>query len=342
MVQIKTYPIVHRLRADASTHIQYFRKGRRVLSGRGLAFWFMPDGASIIETPMDDRELPFVFKAQSADFQDLTVQGTIVWRVVDPEVLGQRIDFTIDLGLGLHNGEPIDQINNVLISLVRQSAYGYLNQFGVRQILEAGVAPMQAAVNTAIGEDVTLQDMGLELVGVSMANLAPSSELERALQAPTFESLQQQADEATFARRALAVDKERAIAENELNNQIELTTRQQELIAREGANARSEAEAKAEARGIEADAEAAAKVVGAEAEANRIRAVDQARADMEQARMDVYATLSPTVLLAMAAQEFATKLDRIDSITVTPDMLSGALAQVRNVFDVDTQAKEVE
>ncbi|PIE12482.1 MAG: band 7 protein, partial [Rhodobacterales bacterium] len=32
----------------------------------------------------------------------------------------------------------------------------------------------------------------------------------------------QKADEATFSRRALAVDKERAIAENELQNQIEL------------------------------------------------------------------------------------------------------------------------
>lgn len=58
--------------------------------------------------------------------------------------------------------------------------------------------------------------MGLEIVPIRVAALAPNPELSRALQAPTFESLQQKADEATFSRRALAVDAERAIAENEL------------------------------------------------------------------------------------------------------------------------------
>ena len=55
--------------------------------------------------------------------------------------------------------------------------------------------------------------MGLEVVTVRVADVSPSAELKRALQTPTFERLQQQADEATFERRALAVEKERAIAE---------------------------------------------------------------------------------------------------------------------------------
>ena len=49
-----------------------------------------------------------------------------------------------------------------------------------------------------------------------VAAVAPTSEMEKALQQPTREAIQQDADEATFRRRALAVEKERAIAENEL------------------------------------------------------------------------------------------------------------------------------
>jgi len=331
MAQIKTYPLIRQLRADASTHIQHFRKGRRVRSGRGLAFWFLPDGASIAEIPMDDRELPFLLKGQSADYQDLTVQGTIFWRAADPVGLGERIDFTVDLDVGIHIGQPIDQVNNVLIARVRQFTNAYLKQQGVRDLLEAGTAPLQEAVVADFANDTALTDMGLELVGVSIASIAPSSELERALQAPTFESLQQQADEATFARRALAVEKERAIAENELHNKIELATRQKDLIAREDENARSEAEA-----------QAAAMKIDANAEADRIRVVEQAQADMERARMDVYANLQPTVLLAMAAQEFAGKLERIDNLTVTPDMLAGLMTQIRGVFDTAPQTKEVQ
>jgi hypothetical protein len=282
----------------------------------------MPDGASISEVQMDDRELPFLLKGQSSDYQDLTVQGIIIWRVARPEILSERIDFTIDLANGQHRGQPIDQVNNVLVFLARQFANGYLKQQNVRDLLEGGVAPLQAAVADGFANDASLEGMGLELVNLSIADLASTSELTRALQTPTFESVQQQADEATFARRALAVEKERAIAENELGNKIELATRQKELIAREDANARSEAEALS-----------AAMKIKATAKADQIRVIETANADMERARVAIVAELPPAVLLAMAAREFSGKLERVDSLTVTPDMLTGFLSQFGGVLN---------
>ncbi len=321
MAEITSYPFLRQLRADASAHVQQFRSGRRLRSGRGLAFWFRPDGASISEIAMDDRQLPFVLKGQSADFQELTLQGTVIWRVADPETLGERIDFTLDLKTGLSLGEPMDQLTALLVSLVGQFANNYLAGHGVRDLLDAGVAPLQATVVEGFASDTSLAAMGLTLVGIRIAALQPSSELARALQAPTFESLQQQADEAIFARRALAVDKERAIAENELNNQIELAARQKELIGREAANDMARAEAEAEALKVHA-----------EAEAGRIRTVDQAAADMEQARMTVYRELPPAVLMGLAARDFAGKLERIDNLSITPDMLSSLLGQMRGAL----------
>ncbi len=321
MAQIRSFLFLRHLRADASAHVQHFRHGRRVRSGRGLAFWFWPQRGSLSEVPLDDRQLPFLLKGQSADYQDLTVQGDIVWRVADPERLCERIDFTIDLSSGQYIGQPIDQIDSVLVTLARGSVMAHLRQRGVRDVLELGVAPLQEAITAGIEGDEALTAMGLELVGVSIADIAPSSELARALQVPTFEGLQQKADEATFARRALAVDKERAIAENELSNKIELAARRKDLIAREDENARSRAVAEAEATRI-----------GAEAEAGRIRVVDQARADMERARIGVYADIPPMVLMAIAAQEFAGKLERIDELTITPDLLSGLMGQFKSAF----------
>lgn len=321
MAYVTRYPMIRHLRADAASHIQHFRQGERVRSGRGLAFWFAPDGASVSEIPVDDRELPFLLKGQSADYQDLTVQGGIVWRVANPETLGERIDFSIDLAKGELIGKPIDQINNVLVTLARRFALAYLKSLTVRDVLERGIAPLQEAIGEGFAASDTLGEMGLQLVAVGIADVAPSSELARALQAPTFESLQQKADEASFARRALAVEKERAIAENELSNRIELATQQKHLIAREAENTRSEAEAKA-----------AALTISAEAEAGRIRAIDQAKADMEGQRIDLVSGLPPSVLMAVAVRDFAGKLDRIDSLTITPDMLSGIANQLKGLL----------
>ena len=77
MAQIKRYPLRNQLRAEASSYIQYFRKGELRRAGLGLSFWFDPNGASITEIPMDDREMTFMIKSQSSDYQDLAVQGSV-------------------------------------------------------------------------------------------------------------------------------------------------------------------------------------------------------------------------------------------------------------------------
>ena len=330
MAEIRTYPLLppRWFRAEASSHVRMFRNGELARDGRGLAFWFAPDKVSIAEIPMSDREMTFLVKTQTADYQDIAVQGTVLWAVRDPGMLSDRVDFSVDLELGLHAAEPEDHINKVIQGLVRGIAEAYIKGFGVRALLEAGLSGFQARLDAGLVEDPTMAGLGIEIVSVRLNALTPSSELARALQAPTFESLQQQADEATFARRALAVDKERAIAENELANQIELASRRSDLIDREGSNARAEATSVAKAQEIRARGEAETTVIFAEAEATRIREVEAAEAEAERVRMEAVNALGADKLFALAARELAGKLEKIDGVTVTPDMISGLLGQL--------------
>jgi len=306
MAEISAFGPLRRLRSDVNVHIERYRGGRVIQ--------FMPDGASIAELPMDDRDLPFLFHSRSKDFQALTVQGLIVWRVVDPKRLAERVNFSIDLARGLYLGQPVDQIATLLTGLSQQLATQYLAEFDVNAILEAGVKPLLGRMETGLIGSAQLAEMGLEVASVRVADVSPSSDLSRALQTPTFERLQQQADQATFERRALAVEKERAIAENELGNQIELARRQKELIEHEDENARNRA-----------TADAAAKKIGADAEAERIRVIEQAKADMEKARVDIYSDLPQGVMMGLAAREFAQKLKSIEHLNITPDVLSALL-----------------
>ena len=105
--------------------------------------------------------------------------------------------------------------------------------------------------------------------------------MEKALQTPTREQVQQEADRATFERRALAVERERAIGENELQTQIELARREEQLVAQRGANARRQAEEAAAADRIETEARPAATERLAEAQADGDRAVGEAEAAAE-------------------------------------------------------------
>ena len=129
-----------------------------------------------------------------------------------------------------------------------------------------------------------------------------------------------------YERRAVAVERERTISENEMASQIELAARREHLVAQEGANARREAEEQAAAGLIQANAEAERQGIGAVAEANQVRLVGEAAAAREAAAMEVYRGMDQATLLALAFREAAGSLPNIGNLTVTPDLLSGALA----------------
>jgi regulator of protease activity HflC (stomatin/prohibitin superfamily) len=318
MAQIKNFGLLAQLRSEASNHVIRYRNGRVVKSGRGVTFWFSPESASISEVPMDDREMTLYIKGRSKDFQDVGVQGTITWHVVDPELLAQRVDFSVGLATGEHQREPLQRIETRLNGLISQAVLQFMAETPVRELLDNGLDPLRARIELSLAEAVSLAEIGIAVVAVRLTNLSPSHELERALQTPTFEALQQKADQATFERRALAVDKERAIAENELANKTELARREKQLIAEEAANARGRATAAAEASQI-----------AAAAEADRIRTVETAKAEAERAHVDIYEKIPAQVLLGLAAREFAGKLDRIEHLNVTPDLLAALVGELR-------------
>lgn len=316
MADIRKYPFFRHLRSDANVHVTRFRNGKIVRSGRGISFWFLPRRASVSELPMDDRSMVLFFKGRSKDFQALTVQGNLTWHVSNPATLGNRIDFSVDLVGGRHTAKPMEQIENLLTGMAQQIATQYLAESNVHDLLDAGIDPLRIRLEKGFGSEVRLTAMGLEVAAVRLTSIAPTAELERALQTPTFEMLQQKADQATFERRALAVEKERAIAENELNNKTELARREKQLIEQEAANARSRATGTREAQQIEADGEA-----------GRIRTIEQAKSEMERERMAIVRDLPPQVLLGLAAREFAGKLGKIEHLNVTPDLLAAVVSE---------------
>ena len=305
MATVQPFPFVRHLRSEPTSHVLRYRRGELRADGPGLAFWFRPIDTAVAEVPIDDRELPFLFRVRSADFQELVVQGVITFRVAHPKALARRVDFTLDLLTGRWAQAPLEQVAGLLSQLAQQFVVDELVRIDVRSILHAGVAPIRDRIAAGLAQEPALHELGLQLVAVRVADVAPSAEVEKALRQPTREAIQQRADEATFERRALAVEKERAIAENELSNRIELTRREEELVSLAGVNERMRAEQQAE----------------------EIALVEGAKLDVERRRAEIQAGLPPEVLRALALQELAGALGTVEHLTVTPDLLQPLLAK---------------
>ena len=90
MADITTVPFARHLRSSTTAWIRHTRSGSVVHEGNGQSFWFRPLSAILSEVPVDDRELPMLFHARTLDFQDVTVQATMTFRVVQPALAAER------------------------------------------------------------------------------------------------------------------------------------------------------------------------------------------------------------------------------------------------------------
>ncbi|MER5912537.1 SPFH domain-containing protein [Streptomyces sp. NPDC001982] len=341
------------LRGAPTAHIRHHRSGRLVHDGPGLSFWFRALTAAISEVPVDDRELAMTFHARTSDFQDVAVQATVTYRISDPAVAAARLDFSIDPDTGVWRGAPLEQLATLLTETAQQHALDVLARTALSAALVDGVSAVRERVAAGLDGEPRLPATGIEVVAVRVVALRPEPEVERALRTPAREQIQQEADRATYERRAVAVERERAIAENELASQIELARREEQLVEQRGTNNRREAEENAAADAVRAQAEAARTVRLAEAEAARsmklaeaeaartarlaraeaegAREVGAARAEAQAAWLRVHADAGVdgvATLHALTATRLAENLPRIDSVTVSPDVLTGLLAKL--------------
>jgi regulator of protease activity HflC (stomatin/prohibitin superfamily) len=269
-----------------------------------------------------------LFHGRTRDFQDVTVQGVITWRVTDPGVLADRVDFGIDTAKGGWLEQPLEKVALLLTQLAQQLAWDWVSRQDLPGALVDGARAIRACVLEGLGDDPSLAAMGLGIASVRISDVSPTAELEKALQQPTRESIQQEADKATFERRALAVERERAIAENELQNQIELARREEDLIAQRGDNDRRRVSLEAEAARVEVEARVKRERLQAEASAAGIREVEGAKVEAERERIGIYRALPQGVMLGLAARELAGHLPPIEHLSIGPDMLAGAITRL--------------
>jgi regulator of protease activity HflC (stomatin/prohibitin superfamily) len=328
MADIRRFPLTRHLRSNPTSYIVHAKKGKVRHRGAGAAFYFRALNAAISEVPIAENELSMLFGARTLDFQEVSVQATVTYRFGDPAVAASRIDFSIDPYSGRWIGKPLEQVGTRITELAQQYAVEHISSLKLIDVLGAGIPKVRAVTAAGLAGDERLAETSVVVVAVRIVSIRPQADLERALETPVREQVQQDADAASYQRRALAVEQERTIAENELQSKIELATREQQLVQQEGANAQRRATEEAATALIASKASADRAKLEAAARADSTRVIGKASAESEAARLAAYAGVEPAVLTALAMQELAKHLPDIGTLNLTPDVLTQALSRL--------------
>lgn len=308
-------------KVSPTTFVMQYENGVLKRKGAGLSFFYFPAISSIVEIPLSSSDVPFAFNESTVDFQEVTLQGQLTYRVVDPERLSSMLNFSVNA-----NGEHVSDDPDLLaVRLVN------VTQTAARTVVRTMTLPEVLIANDRIVNEILLevqssklvQMLGLEVLGLTIAYIKPNPEMARALEAEAREAISRRSDQAIYLRRNAAVEEERRIKESELNTEIAVENKRRQI-----AETKMEAEIAVEEQRthlIDKRVENDRKTADSNA-----YAIEKSLAPFRDADWKTLLAISakggdPRFAMSLAFQELAENAGKIGTLSLTPDLLTSLM-----------------
>ncbi|HEX6777065.1 MAG TPA: SPFH domain-containing protein [Ktedonobacterales bacterium] len=278
-------------KGEPTEYILAYSNGKVFRQGAGKAFWYWKHSTSIVLVPASTTDALFVLNEATGNFQAVTLQGQITYRIAQPQTIAGLLNFTINPKTRQYLSDDPEKLNQRIVNIVQTLTRKELAVLSLEDALSSAEA-MGRTVLAQMQQEPALAAMGVECLSLFYTSIKATPEMTKALEAEYREALQKRADQAIYARRADAVEQERKIKQNELSTSIDLEKRRQELVDLQGENERKQAEF--------------------EAEATRIK-------------FGPYLNLDARLLTALAFRDFASNSQKIGNLTITSEILEQLL-----------------
>ena len=324
------------IKIQPTTYLLQYRRGQIVREGVGLAFFYYAPTTSLVAIPVGSTDVPFIFEEPTADYQTVTLQGQVSYRVVDAKKLAGLMNFALAPNGRDYASDDPEKLPQRVVNLVHVLARAELEKRSLRNAIRAA-ADIVKEVKSHLTASEEVAALGLEILGFSLLAIKPTPETARALEAETREQLLQEADEAIYARRNSAVEQERAIKENELNTEIAVENKKRQIRETQMDAERAVQEKRHQLESADLDARTGLEgkrkelvtlaAANAKAEADTraygISTTMQALGSADTKILQALAStgMKPEQLIAFAFQELAMKAEKIGQLNISPDLL---------------------
>ncbi len=329
------------IKVDPTSFVLQYKNGRVVREGTGLSFFYFGATTSLVIVPVGSVDVPFIFEEVTADFQAVTVQGQLTYRVADARNLSSMMNFTIAPNGTDYVSDDPQKLPMRLINHARVLTRASMKSLTLRQALGQSET-LVATLREGLLATEAISALGIDILGLSILAIKPTPETARALEAEAREMVLREADEAVYARRNSAVEQERGIKENELNTEIAVEQKKRQIKETQMDAEKSVQLKKRELR----EAEMAAKIAielqnkdlvslatanareEADAKAYAISATMEAMTGTDPRIIQALtsANMEPSQLVALAFRELAENAEKIGHLNISPDLLRELLS----------------
>lgn len=329
------------IKSQPTTHLMQFRGGQLVREGAGQSFFYYAPASTLVAVPMASHDRPFILELVTADFQNVTVQGQVTYRIKAPRLTAAMMDFSLRADGKSYTSEDPARLGDRVAMQAEVIVQQAVQSLDLKQALRASAAIARTA-QRELASQPEIEALGLEILGVSVMGVKPTPDIARALEAEARESNLKAADDAVYSRRMSAVEKERAIRQNELDTEIAVERKKRQIsetqMDAKAALMHKDNELRADqmAADIELEEKRKAFIDGqatnsrtlAEAEAHRVGCVMQAlgQADPRIVQALAAAGMQPGQLIAQAFGGMAERAGHIGQLNMSPELLQSLMA----------------
>jgi regulator of protease activity HflC (stomatin/prohibitin superfamily) len=304
------------VKTPPTTHVLLYRNGQIVRQGAGITVFHAP-WHTLVLVPLASADAPFAFQELTADFQTVTIQGRLTYRVADPKKLAGVLNFSVTPD-GRYRTDDPPKVPERLTHAAQIAARAVTQRLPLRELL-AHAETVGGEILARLREADAARELGVELLGVDVLQLRPTPEMAKALEAEAREALQRRSDEAIYARRNAAVEQERLIKENEMQTELMLQEKDRELRERKMAAdvAIEQQRATLIDRRVENDRK------DADAHAYTLRATVDPVRDLDWRMVLALAGEKgdPGTTIALAFEQLAANAQKIGELNISPDLL---------------------
>lgn len=323
------------IKATPSQFIMHYRGGKLRRSGAGLAFFYFSPSSSIVIVPIGSADAPFIFNEISADFQAITVQGQLTYRVQEPQRLASLLNFTVMGSRMQYISEDSQKLPQRLINLLQVLIRAEVQKLPLKGAIHS-TDEVATVVMSKLSQVNELTALGVEVLGLAIQAIRPVPEMSRALEAEAREELLRRADQAIYDRRNSAVEQERKIKENELNTEIAVEDKKRQIRETKveadlAVEAKEQQVRKSKMEGqitLETERKrlVAARTENAKAEADvQAYAVDASLKplrDLDPALLQALAVQNtdPRLMASLALKQLAENAGKIGNLNISPEL----------------------
>ncbi|MEO8062005.1 MAG: SPFH domain-containing protein [Pseudomonadota bacterium] len=328
------------VKVEPTQYVIQYRGGKVVNEGLGLSFFYFAPTTSLISVPMASFDEGFIFQQVTGDFQQVTVQGQVSFRVQDAKKTAALLNFSLNPDGKTYRSDDPQQLTRRVIRAVEVLSAEVIKGVPLKSALLASDA-LAKRVTLGLGQHPEIRSLGLEVLGVAVLGIKPTPETAKALEAEAREAILKAADDAVYLRRNAAVENERSIRESELETEVAVEKKKRsvretqldaeaEVQRREQAIRQKRMEADIELEEtrksfVQKNAENVRAL--AEAEAHRVGAVMKALQNTDPRVVQALAAvgMQPGQLIAQAFGGIAERAEKIGELNVSSELLQGLL-----------------